>query len=167
MLEERLAALESRLSRVEDELAITRLIAAYGPLVDAGAAQAVAELWTEDGEYDVEGWHMRDRSQIHAMVESPAHQSLIAAGSAHFLGPVHVTVHGDAAEAVCESLLVRHRDGRFSVWRAGANHFRLARTASGWRIDRRVTRALDGSEHARSLLRATADGAAEEPPTAP
>ncbi|MGV9668314.1 nuclear transport factor 2 family protein [Nocardia niigatensis] len=154
MIEERLAALEDRLCRVEDELAITRLIAAYGPLVDAGAAEAVAELWTEDGEYDVEGWHMRDRGQVRAMVESQAHQSLIAAGSAHFLGPVSVIVDGDTAAAVCESLLVRRRDGQFFVWRAGANHFRLARTPEGWRIAQRVTRALDGSEEARNLLTA-------------
>ncbi len=154
MIEERLAALEDRLCRVEDELAITRLIAAYGPLVDAGAAEAVADLWTEDGEYDVEGWHMRDRGQVRAMVESQAHQSLIAAGSAHFLGPVSVIVDGDTAAAVCESLLVRRRDGQFFVWRAGANHFRLVRTSDGWRIAQRTTRALDGSEVARDLLAA-------------
>ncbi|WP_433562026.1 nuclear transport factor 2 family protein [Nocardia sp. CA-151230] len=154
MIEERLAVLEDRLRRVEDELAITRLIASYGPLVDAGAAEAVAELWTEDGEYDVEGWHMRDRGQVRDMVESQAHQSLIAAGSAHFLGPVSVTVDGDTAAAVCESLLVRRRDGGFFVWRAGANHFRLVRTPEGWRIAQRITRALDGSEAARKLLAA-------------
>ena len=34
--EERIAALEQRLLRVEDELAIGRLMASYGPLVDAG-----------------------------------------------------------------------------------------------------------------------------------
>ncbi|MTE14065.1 nuclear transport factor 2 family protein [Nocardia aurantiaca] len=152
MIEERLAALEDRLRRLEDELAITRLIASYGPLVDAGAAEAVAELWTEDGEYDVEGWHMRDRGQVRDMVESTAHQSLIAAGSAHFLGPASVTVDGDTAEAVCESLLIRHKDGGFFVWRAGANRFHMVRTRGGWRIAQRVTRALDGSEAARKLL---------------
>ncbi|MEV0466425.1 nuclear transport factor 2 family protein [Nocardia tengchongensis] len=154
MSEERFAALEARLLRVEDELAVTRLIASYGPLVDAGAAAEVAEMWTEDGEYDVEGWHMRDRGQVRAMVESTAHQSLIAAGSAHFLGPAAVTVDGDTATAVCESLLVRHRDGEFFVWRAGANLFELTRTSAGWQIVRRVTRVLDGSDTARGLLAA-------------
>ncbi len=43
--EARLAALEQRLRRVEDELAIGRLMASYGPLVDAGDADAVAGLW--------------------------------------------------------------------------------------------------------------------------
>ncbi|MFF0635881.1 nuclear transport factor 2 family protein [Nocardia sp. NPDC004151] len=159
MTDERLAALEARLLRLEDELAITRLIASYGPLVDAGVADEVAELWTEDGEYDVEGWHMRSRDDVRVMVGSTAHQSLIAAGSAHFLGPAAVTLDGDTAEAVCESLLIRHRDGEFFVWRAGANHFRLARTPGGWRITSRVTRVLDGSDTARGLLRAPWTGA--------
>jgi hypothetical protein len=62
--EDQIAALEPRLRRVEDELAIGRLMASYGPLVDAGDADAVAGLWAEDGEYDVEGWHMRSRAEV-------------------------------------------------------------------------------------------------------
>ena len=66
--EARLAALEQRLRRVEDELAIGRLMASYGPLVVAGDADAVAGLWAEDGEYDVEGWLMRSRADVAEMV---------------------------------------------------------------------------------------------------
>ena len=109
-VEERLALLEQRLRRAEDQLAIARLMASYGPLVDAGDADAVAGLWTEDGEYDVDGWHMRSRADVAGMVRSPAHQGLISGGSAHFLGPVRVDVDGDKAVAVCESLVVRHNE---------------------------------------------------------
>lgn len=49
-VEERLAVLEQRLRRPEDELAIARLMASYGPLADAGDADAVAGLWAEDGD---------------------------------------------------------------------------------------------------------------------
>jgi uncharacterized protein (TIGR02246 family) len=158
-VEERLAALEQRLHRVEDELAISRLMASYGPLVDAGDAAAVADLWTEDGQYEVEGWHMRGRTDVAAMVQSPAHQGLIGAGSAHFLAPVWVDVDGDQAVAVCESILIRHSDdGGYRVWRAGANHVTLRRTAGGWRIVKRTSRALDGSQEARDLLAAGATG---------
>jgi uncharacterized protein (TIGR02246 family) len=154
--DERLAELEQRLRRVEDELAIVRLLASYGPAVDAGDADAVAALWAEDGEYDVEGWHMRSRADVAAMVRSPAHQGLIRGGSAHFLGPVRVEIDGDDAVAVCESILVRHNedDAGYRVWRAGANHVALRRTAAGWRIVKRTTRALDGSAEARDLLAA-------------
>lgn len=154
MDDDRLTRLEERVRRLEDELAITRLIASYGPFADAGAAAAVADLWVEDGEYDVEGWHMRSRADIHAMIESDAHRSLIAAGCSHFLGPAHVVVDGDHAVAVCESLLIRRRDGDFRIWRAGANRFELDRTPRGWRIVHRTTRALDGNPEGRRLLEA-------------
>ena len=151
-MEDRLAALEARLQHVEDQLAITQLVASYGPLVDAGEAEAVGSLWTEDGEYEVEGWHMRSREEVRDMVRSDGHQHLIAGGCSHFLGPAAVRVDGDNAVAVCESVLVRHGEGGYSVRRAGANRFSLVRTLDGWQVAHRATRALDGSAEARALL---------------
>ncbi|HEY0644301.1 MAG TPA: nuclear transport factor 2 family protein, partial [Nocardioides sp.] len=130
----RLELLEERLDRVEDELAITRLIASYGPFVDGGDADAVAGMWTEDGVYDVDEGHMAGRPQLAAMVRSRAHQGWIAGGCAHFLGPAHVTLHGDTAVAVCHSLMVLNnggefgKDAAFGVRRATAHHFELVRT---------------------------------------
>jgi hypothetical protein len=151
---DRIAALEQRLRRLEDERAIERLIASYGPLVDAGAADATAELWAVDGTYDVEGWPMRSRDDVAAMVRSDAHQNLIARGCCHFLGPVVVTVDGDHAVA---ALFVKGSKG-FHVYRAGANHFRLQRRDDGWQIVHRTTRALDGGAEARELLAAGVAG---------
>ncbi|HLS75444.1 MAG TPA: nuclear transport factor 2 family protein [Nocardia sp.] len=157
MDEQRLAALEARLRLLEDEREIQRLVAAYGPLVDDGRAEEVAALWTEDGVYDVDGLFMSGRAEIAAMVRSAPHQNLIAHGCAHFQGPVHVTVDpgADTATAASYSLLVLHRDGRFLVARATAHHWRLTRTAEGWRVHRRTSRALDGDADAHRLL---ADG---------
>ncbi|HNO39497.1 MAG TPA: nuclear transport factor 2 family protein [Marmoricola sp.] len=151
-IEARLAALEDRLQRVEDELAITQMLAAYGPLVDAGEPEPVAALWAKDGSYSVEGWTMLTRADVHAMVTSDAPQGLIANGSCHFLGPARVQVTGDSAVAVCPSILVVHHEGRYHAYRAGANHFRLARHSSGWEITERTTLALDGSPGARELF---------------
>ena len=53
--DDRIAELEQRLLRLEDERAIERMIGSYGPLVDAGEADATADLWAVDGTYDVEG----------------------------------------------------------------------------------------------------------------
>lgn len=158
MSDDRLDRLEQRVQALEDELAIVRLVASYGPLVDAGEADAVADLWAEDGTYDVEGWQMTSRDDLRAMVGSAGHQGLIEGGCSHFLGPLHVTVRGDEAVAVCESILVRHRDGAFSVRRAGANHFHLRREGQRWLIKDRRTRALDGSAEARDLLAKGAKG---------
>ncbi|KUI17821.1 hypothetical protein AU192_02925 [Mycobacterium lehmannii] len=153
-----LADLERRLARIEEERAIERLIASYGPLVDAGEADATADLWADDGSYDVEGWHMASRGEVAAMVRSDAHQGLIRRGCCHFLGPAVVTVDGDDAVAVCESLLVTRHDDGFAVWRAGANHFRLRRGDGRWAIVARRTRQLDGSAEARELLTAGVAG---------
>lgn len=154
MSDDRLAQLERRLARIEDERAIERLIASYGPLVDAGEADAAARLWATDGSYDVEDWPMHSRDDVAAMVRSDAHQGLIGRGCAHFLGPAVVSVDGEEAVAVCESLLVVHRGDGYTVARAGANHFRLRRVDARWQIVARVTRTLDGSAQARGLLAA-------------
>ena len=147
-----LADLERRLQRIEDERAIERLIASYGPLVDAGDADGVASLWAVDGSYDVEGWQMASREDVAAMVRSDAHQGLITRGSCHFLAPAVVTVTGDEAVAVCESILVARHDDGISVARAGANHFRLRRIDGRWQITERRNRALDGRPEGRRLL---------------
>jgi uncharacterized protein (TIGR02246 family) len=107
-------ALTARLARLEDERDIARLIATYGPVVDAGDADAAANLWAEDGVYDIDLMRMDGRDEVRAMVDSGAHQKMVAHGCSHFLGPAVVKVDGDTAAAVCESLvLVRDGDGVF------------------------------------------------------
>ncbi|ORV51922.1 hypothetical protein AWC02_02515 [Mycolicibacter engbaekii] len=160
MNEQRLADLERRLQQIEDERAIERLIASYGPLVDVGDDESVAALWQEDGVYDVENWLMNGREDIAAMVRSGGHQELIARGCTHFLGPAVVTVHGDEAVAVCESTLLVKQGSEYRVARGAANYFHLRRTGEPsrrWQIHTRITRLLDGAAEGRALL---ADGIA-------
>lgn len=158
MSDDRLAELERRLAQIEDERAIERLIASYGPLVDAGEADATAQLWTEDGSYDVEGATMNSRADVAAMVRSDAHQGLINRGSTHFLGPAVVTLDGDDAVAVCESLMVLRHNEKYVVARAGVHHFQFRRVEHQWQIASRIARTLDGNPEARSLLSAGVAG---------
>ncbi|MFN5782700.1 MAG: nuclear transport factor 2 family protein, partial [Novosphingobium sp.] len=66
-----------RLRLLEDREAIRDLIARYGPLADAGNAEAVAALWHEDGVYAVGGMgEARGREAIAALISGPVHQSL-------------------------------------------------------------------------------------------
>ncbi len=144
----------ARLRRLEDDRDIRQVIASYGPAVDAGDADATAQLWATDGVYDVDGWRMEGRKDIHAMVSSAAHQKLVAKGCCHFLGPCVVTVDGDEAVAVCESLvLVRDADtDAYRVWRATAHHFALRRIDGRWQITIRTSRLLDGNPDAHAWL---------------
>jgi uncharacterized protein (TIGR02246 family) len=147
--------LAARLRRLEDDRDIRQLIASYGPAVDAGDADAAAGLWASDGVYDVDGWRMEGRADVRAMVSSAAHQKLVANGCCHFLGPCVVTVTGDSAVAVCESLVLV-RDGpekeAYRVWRATAHHFALRRIDERWQITTRTSRLLDGNPDAHGLL---------------
>jgi uncharacterized protein (TIGR02246 family) len=144
--------LSARLRRLEDEREIARLIASYGPAVDAGDADAAARLWADDGIYDVDGWRMEGREEVHAMVRSSAHQNLVAKGCGHFLGPCVVTVTGDSAVAVCESLVLVRDGDSYRVWRCAANYFTLLRIDGQWQISVRTTRVLDGNPDTHDLL---------------
>jgi hypothetical protein len=168
--EDRIVALEARVQRLEDERDIQRLIASYGPCVDAANSDGAAGLWAEDGSYDVEGWRMNNREDVRAMVGSAAHRELVAGGCCHFLGPTVVTVDGDEAVALCESLVLlrapradpdrldhaawRSAPSEYVVWRAAANHFQLRRGGDGWQIVARKSRMLDGNPGAHRLLTA-------------
>ncbi|BBX25439.1 hypothetical protein JOF57_001971 [Mycolicibacterium lutetiense] len=59
--------------------------------------------------YEVEGWTIAGRADVHAMVSSTSHCALVASGCSHFLGPAVVTVDTDTAVAVCESLVLVRR----------------------------------------------------------
>lgn len=176
-LEVRLARLERRLQHIEDEREIARLIASYGPRVDAADAAGAASLWSAEGSYDVEGWRLSGREDIAAMVGSEGHRRLVANGCCHFLGPAVVTVRGDDAVAGCVSLVVlRAADGYpelesgatpqdlpapgFVIWRAAANHFRLRRIDDRWQIVARTSRLLDGNSESHQLLAAGVAGQA-------
>ena len=158
-VEERLAALETRLQAAEDRLEIMRLVNSYGPLADSGSSQAAAELWTEDGAYDVGGFHGGPghknvgHKNIKAIYDSAAHQELIHIGSAHFTGPLSIQVHGDTADAVGYSVVIKNEGDRWFLWRAAINHWELVRTRDGWRIKVRYNRVLDGSEQSHDTMR--------------
>lgn len=147
--------LERRLKTLEDERDIARLIGSYGPLVDSGNPEAVAALWAVDGGYDTGDWQMSSRDDVADMVRSEQHQGLIAHGCCHFFGPPVVTVDGDHAVAICQSMLLVRRESRgFAVARAGVHLLTLQRGDDGWEIVSRTARQLDGSGQAFDLIAA-------------
>ena len=146
-------ALAARLALLEDREAIRTLIAGYGPLADCGDSDALARLWTEDGEYEVVGFAtVRGHAGIAALIEGDYHRALMADGCAHLLGPVAVEVSGDTALARGHSVVFRHGPDGFAAHRVAANRWDLVRTAQGWRARRRANALLDGAAAARVLL---------------
>jgi ketosteroid isomerase-like protein len=151
-LHDRLAALEARMQTLEDELAVTRTIVAYGFAVDSGDAPATGALFTEDAVFDVDGgFVMQGRAEVEAMVlDEHGHQRLLP-DCAHTIGPAVVRVDGDAATAVGYSRIYLKRDDAFGLFRLGCNRWDLRRTGSGWQISARLTRVL-GTAEAQQVL---------------
>lgn len=147
--------LEARLRALEDHEAIRRLIAAYGPLADAGDGSGLANLFTADGEYDVGDWGvLRGRDELLRIVDNPVHQGWMEQGVAHALSAPRILLSGDQATATNHSLvLLRQADQTWHTVRAAANRWELVRNPEGaWKIARRINRLLDGSAAARALL---------------
>src|SRR5690554_4801282 len=109
-------------SNAQDILDINNLIVSYGFHVDACDADAVADLWTEDGEYIVHGvGRWTGREALKEMVQSDLHQSYVSAGCLHFMGPPQTVVTGDEARVHSNTLLIKYSAGHFEIDRVSDN----------------------------------------------
>ena len=159
-LEARLAATEAGLDRAADELAVLRLLASYSPRVDSGDAEGVAELWTEDGVYDVDTGLLEGHAGLVEMVNGEAHQGLIAHGCGHVPSLPVVLLDGDRAVATGYTQLVvrSSKPGRYTVVRVTASRWELERRGPvdapdrGWRVVLRTARAVTDDGEGRALL---------------
>ena len=74
------------------------MIASYGPIVDSVDRQArarrVAELWVEDGEYDIGGVHRCKGREAIAAVFEERHFEQVPEGVCHVKGLPFVRVKG-------------------------------------------------------------------------
>lgn len=150
--QERLAALEERVRRLEDHLTIQRLINSWGPAVDTGNSAAAASLFTDDCVLESDLSYLVTPTAIAAMVEGDGHQSLIRDGSAHIPASPVVNVEGDSATAIGYTRVYRHTPDGYQVWRVSANHWEFRRTSAGWKVVRRTNQVIDGGPHAGGLL---------------
>ena len=160
-------SLEERLRKIEDTLAIYRLIASHPPAADTGTSDYYRNAFAANGTVDLGGGKGAVGNEaIAAVVRTPEHQAAIAGGLCHFAGLPYVEVNGDIAVAVSYLQIISpDRDSTpkelsghgastgFRIHRAGANVWELARTNDGWKVTRRKLRPLDGSEEAREILR--------------
>lgn len=142
----RLAALERRLARVEDELAIHRLIVRYGLAVDVGDADQAAEVFTPDGVYDVDVGRMAGRAAVREMVRAERHHSMIG-HCAHQIGPAVVELQGpDRAVATGYSRVYLETRAGTHIYRVSFNRWDLVKQNDDWQIARRTTRILGHAE---------------------
>ncbi len=166
-IEDQVSALAKRLERVEDELAIHRLIVRYGLAVDAGEAEAAMELFTKDTLYEVravgtgtggdatQSLVMRGRAAVGEMVRSEDHQKLLP-NAAHTIGPAVVHVDGDTATATGYTRIYHREDDDFRMFRMAVNHWELVKQDGRWWVHRRYSQVLGGTD-VQDLMRKALD----------
>ncbi|HEY6868378.1 MAG TPA: nuclear transport factor 2 family protein [Novosphingobium sp.] len=151
-IEQRLAALEARTRAAEDELAIIRLVASYGPLVDTGRDDLAPALFTADGVYDVSHGRLAGPEAFAQLLRHQEHHDTLRQGIAHIMGLPWVRVEGDHAVATnCTTLFLREGDG-YRTFRVAQNVWKLVRTPDGWKISERTNRLIGSDGEAPALL---------------
>ena len=148
-----------RLRRVEDELAIHRLVVRYGFAADSGAADELAAMFTEDGVYEVDGAYvtegrplvLRGRAELRAMILGERHVAL-RPRCAHTIGPVAVEVDGDRARVVGYSRVYWGTGDDAQLHRLSANEWRCERVGEQWLIAYRRS-VMVGSVEAQAVLK--------------
>jgi uncharacterized protein (TIGR02246 family) len=147
-------ALEARLTKIEDQIAIYQVITGYNYGVDGLNAEAVGSCYTDDGINAVgNGGEVKGREAIEAITRDPNLRKLVAAGSAHMSSVPYIVIEGDRAVATCHTMVAMHREDGYFVGRLKASRLQLARQCDGgWKIVYRQNYALDGNPAASALL---------------
>jgi hypothetical protein len=156
-LESRLDALEAEVHRLRAHQEISRLIASYGPRVDSAdnleRSAQLAQMWTEDGIYDIGGVGPKYGRAAIAEAFAEHHFAMVPNGVCHVMGLPFIQVDGERATALNYSCVFRPDGERFYAWRVSANHWSFEYGAEGWRVARRVNRLMRGGEDIQVLLR--------------
>lgn len=151
--EERLNILERRLTAAEDEVAIIRLIASYGPFVDSGNPDLAPTLFTAHGVFDVgsSGEKMHPDA-FRKMLAADPYQSFVKNGIVHVIGLPFVRVNGDKATAINSTQVFQAADNGYVIYRISYNFWKLERTDGGWKVRERVNRPIGTEEDAVEKL---------------
>ncbi len=151
-VEARLAELEAKVRRLEDELAVRRVMDAYGLAADSADAERVADKFTKDGVYEVTGLRtMEGHQALKDMINGRGHQALMP-NSAHIFGPAIVKIDGDKAVLVGYTRLYHHQGEDNKLARLSYARVELEREGGRWRIKRRTNR-LVGSRETQDLFK--------------
>ncbi len=122
--------------QAEDIAVITKMVADYNHMIDSGQAEAWADLFTADGQFDP--GLMPAISGREALVEFAGGLPVMIPGARHHITNLSVDVQGDRATATAYlQLWTKGEDGKAALAMTGIYTDELVRTADGWRFSKR------------------------------
>lgn len=127
-------SLEARIRRLEDHQEIQQSLVDYGELLDSRDLDAWADLWCEDGEFEMStGRVASGRAAIKEMLGSimlTSPRSVL-----HLEMNSRITIDGDSASSTMLYGVARTQDDGLTrvIW-LGHHHSRHTRTVEGWKI---------------------------------
>lgn len=133
-------SLEARIQRIEDELAIRRILVDYAAFLDGRDYARYAALFTADGEWTGGGGSHKGQAAIRGMLETVLGKpGAPNRANFHIISNPQVDLTGDRATARSRYLFVmRAPDGRPQPSLAGIYTDELVREKGQWKIRRRV-----------------------------
>ena len=135
MADDQFSTVSHNHAQMAETLEINNIILSYGFYVDLCDADAVANLWTEDGEYIVHGiGHWKGRQQLKELVTSQMHKDYVTGGCMHFMGSPQIKIDNNDAYARSNTLLIKYDPEGFAIDRVSDNFWHFHKTASGWKI---------------------------------
>jgi len=133
-------SVEARMQRVEDNLAIRRILVDYAAFLDGRDFDAYVALFTPDGEWTNSAGSHKGQAAIRQMLEKT-----VGTGSGpnrtnyHLISNPRIDLDGDRATATSRYLVVmRGPDGSPTPGLAGVYRDELVRQDGEWKIRRRV-----------------------------
>ena len=149
---------ETRIARIESELAIRNVIARYGLAADCGDVETAINCHTEDAVYVVSNPNagrgdetgdlkLSGHKAIAEMLSSEMHQSLLPK-CAHTVGPLMVEVNDSTAKVLGYSRVYHDQ----KLMRLAINHWTMNHDSGAWKITRRESRLM-GEDAAQDLLK--------------
>jgi hypothetical protein len=155
-----IAAINARLTNLEDRLEILNLLAALPHSTDVGDQVFQNHAYHDDCVMDRDNANdlIVGRTAIVDIIGSDQHRAAIETGMVHFAGLPHIRINGARAVATGYLQIVvpiaapqlpelsgYGRSNGLAIWRLTANMWELAKSGDGWKVIRRVIRAVPGS----------------------
>jgi hypothetical protein len=138
-------SLATRVQRLEDHIAIERLLMEYGRMLDRRDFAAYSQLFAADGEWSGNTGTFKGPAEIKAAMEKafPTPPGGTAAPSTfHLMTNAIIDIQGDSATAVSKWTFVRIVDGKPGIALAGRYDDTLIREQGHWKFLRRVAPAV-------------------------